>query len=267
MVIFVILPLIVVVQYGFYLKTGAVTFDKNVFTLDNYVHFFANPIYFQVFLKTVLFALCISAISLLLGYPLAYLISRRLTRFRNQFYMLILVPLWVSYLVRIIAWRTILGKVGVINSILMATGLVHEPVSWLIYSPFAVIITLVHITLPFVFIPIFNSLEKIPNNLIAASADLGANGFKQFKEVIFPLSLPGVLAGFTMAFVISLGDYIIPKQLGGTSMVMFGNLISDQFGTAYNWPFGSALGVILFVVAIAILMVSAKIGKSEGFME
>ena len=267
MVLFVILPLIIVVQYSFYYKTGPATFDKDIFTLANYAHFFANPIYFQVFIKTILFALCISMISLLAGYPLAYLVSRKLKRIRNQLFLLIMVPLWMSYLVQIIAWRTILGKVGVINTVLLTLGIVKEPIEWLIYSPFAVIITLVHITIPFVFIPIFNALEKIPNNLIAAAADLGANGFRQFKEVIFPLSLPGVLVGFTMAFVISLGDYIVPKQLGGTSMVMFGNLIADQFGTAYNWPFGSALGFILFIVAITVLSLSTRLGKSEGFME
>jgi len=267
MVLFVILPLIIVVQYSFYLKTGPAYFDKDIFTFANYTHFFTHSIYLQVFFKTLLFALCISMISLLLGYPLAYLVSRKMKRFRNQLFLLIMVPLWMSYLVQIIAWRTILGKVGVINTVLMTIGVIDEPISWLIYSPFSVIITLVHITIPFVFIPIFNALEKIPNNLIAAAADLGANGFKQFREVIFPLSLPGVLVGFTMAFVISLGDYIIPKQLGGTSMVMFGNLIADQFGTAYNWPFGSALGFILFIVAITVLTLSTRLGKSEGFME
>ncbi|MCL1896455.1 MAG: ABC transporter permease [Clostridiales bacterium] len=267
MLILVILPLVVVVQYSFYLKIGGTTIEKDIFSLANYYQFFANPIYSQIFIKTLLYAFLIAMISLLLGYPLAYLVSRKLKRFRNQFFLLILVPLWVSYLVRIIAWRTILGKTGVINSVLLTLGIIDEPISWLIYSPFAVVITLVHITLPFVFIPVFNALEKIPNNLIAAAADLGANGFRQFVNVIFPLSLPGVLNGFTMAFVISLGDYIIPKQLGGTTMTMFGSLIADQFGQAYNWPLGSALGFILFIVAVAILLLSARVGKSEGFME
>ena len=103
--------------------------------------------------------------------------------------------------------------------------------------------------------------------MIAAASDLGANSFRRFTNVIFPLSLPGVLNGFTMAFVISLGDYIVPKQLGGTTMTMFGSLIADQFGQAYNWPLGSALGFILFTVAVAILMISTRIGKSEGYME
>ena len=212
-IIFVILPLMVVVQYSLYFKVDA-QMDKGITTLQNYAEFFTNPIYLPIFFKTIFYALMISCISLLLGYPLAYLVSRKIKRFRNQFYLLILVPLWVSYLVRIIAWRTVLGRTGLINSVLLGLHIVNEPVSWLIYSPFAVVITLVHITLPFVFIPIFNSLEKIPKNLMAAASDLGANSFKRFINVVFPLSLPGVLNGFTMAFVISLGDYIIPKQLG-----------------------------------------------------
>ena len=137
----------------------------------------------------------------------------------------------------------------------------------LIHISFAVVITLVHLTLPFVFIPIFNSLEKIPKNLLSAASDLGANSRRTFTNVIFPLSLPGVLNGFTMAFVIALGDYIIPKQLGGTSMTMMGSLIADQFGNAYNWPLGSALGFILFTVAIVILALSTKLTKSEGNLE
>ena len=264
--VFVILPLFVVLQYSFYIKAGS-AIDKTAFTFSNFGAFFTNPIYIPIFLKTLLYAFMIAITSTILAYPLAYLVSRKIKKFRNQFYLLILVPLWVSYLVRIIAWRTILGRTGVFNAILMGLGIVQEPVSWLIYSPFAVVITLVHITLPFVFIPIFNSLEKIPKNLISAASDLGANGARRFTNVIFPLSLPGVLNGFTMAFVIALGDYIIPKQLGGTTMTMFGSLIADQFGQAYNWPLGSALGFILFTVAVVILMVSTRIGKSEGYME
>jgi spermidine/putrescine transport system permease protein len=264
--IFVIVPLAVVLQYSLFFKVGS-EIDKTVTTLDNFIQFFTNPIYIPIFLKTLFYALIVSLIGVLLGYPLAYLVSRKIKRFRNQFYLLILVPLWVSYLVRIIAWQTILGRTGVINTVLQALGIVNEPVSWLIYSPFAVVITLVHITLPFVFIPIFNSLEKIPKNLIAAASDLGANGFRRFIHVIFPLSIPGVLNGFTMAFVIALGDYIVPKQLGGTTMTMFGSLISDQFGQAYNWPLGSALGFILFTVAVVILMISTKLSNSGGYIE
>ncbi len=266
MLIFVILPLAVVLQYSFYFKVGS-EIDRTAFTFRNFAAFFTNPIYIPIFIKTILYAFAIACISIIMGYPLAYLVSRKLKKFRNQLYLLILVPLWVSYLVRIIAWRTILGRTGLINTILLSFGVIDEPLSWLIYTPFAVVVTLVHITLPYVFIPIFNSLEKIPKNLIAAASDLGANDFRRFTNVIFPLSLPGVLNGFTMAFVIALGDYIIPKQLGGTTMMLFGNLVADQFGQAYNWPLGSALGFILFAVAVVILMLSTRIGKSEGFVE
>ena len=266
LLVFVLIPLFVMLRYSFYIKTGS-KIDRTVFTFGNYIRFFTDPIYIPVFVKTILYSLLIALISLLLGYPLAYFVSRKMTRGRNQAYMMVLVPLWVSYLVRIIAWRTILGRNGLINTFLMWTGIVKEPVSWLIYSPFAVVITLIHITLPFVFIPIFNGLEKIPKNLIFAAADLGADGRRTFLNVILPLSMPGVLSGFTMAFVIALGDYIIPKQLGGTTMLMMGGLIADQFGNAYNWPLGSSFGFILFTVAILILALTGNATKMEGDVE
>ncbi|HHT09898.1 MAG: ABC transporter permease [Atribacterota bacterium] len=261
----IIIPICIMLVTSFYIKEGSVV--VKIISLVNYLEFFINPIYLPIFFRTLLLALLVSLTSILLGYPLAYLVSRKVKRFRNQLYMLVIVPLWVSYLVRIVAWRTILGRVGVLNTILLSLKIIDEPLSIFIYSPFAVYVALIYIALPYVFISIFNSLEKIPKNLLDASADLGANSFNTFLHVILPLSMPGVISGFTLAFVIALGDYIIPQQLGGLNGMMFGNLIVTQFGYAYNWPLGAALGFIMFTVAVVILLVSQKFGSSEGFLE
>ena len=261
----IIIPICIMLITSFYIKEGSVVVKK--ISLANYLEFFINPIYLPIFFRTLLLALLVSLTSILLGYPLAYLVSRKVKHFRNQLYILVIVPLWVSYLVRIVAWRTILGRVGVLNTILLSLKIIDEPLSIFIYSPFAVYVALIYIALPYVFISIFNSLEKIPKNLLDASADLGANSFHTFLHVILPLSMPGVISGFTLAFVIALGDYIIPQQLGGLNGMMFGNLIVTQFGYAYNWPLGAALGFIMFTVAVVILLVSQKFGSSEGFLE
>ncbi|MGZ8557369.1 MAG: ABC transporter permease, partial [Chitinophagaceae bacterium] len=183
---------------------------------------------------------------------------------RNLFYMLIIAPLWVSYLVRIIAWKTILGNKGLINIALMNLGITKEPVSAFLYNQVSVVLTLTYIAIPFVFIPLYTALEKIPNNLIDAARDLGASEFNTFVNVIFPLSLPGLVTGFMLSFIIALGDYIIPSQLGGNSGIMYGNVVWAQFGGAYNWPFGSALGFILFFIAAIVLVIAQIFGSKEG---
>ena len=261
----IMIPMLIMFVTSFYTKQGSEIVPR--LNIGNYLEFFIKPIYIPIFIRTIILAFLVSITSIILGYPLAYLVSRKLKRFRNQLYMLILVPLWVSYLVRIVAWRAILGRGGAINNILLSLKIIKEPLSIFIYNPFAVYIALIHISLPFVFIPIFAALEKIPKNLINASYDLGANGFYTFRDVILPLSMPGVVTGFTMAFVTALGDYIIPQQLGGPNGIMFGNIIVTQFGFAYNWPLGSAFGFILFTVAVIILMLSNKYGSSEGYIE
>lgn len=258
----VIIPIFLMFIMSFRLKSS---YDVlNVFTLQNYLEFFKSSANWKILLKTFRVAFTVSATAILISYPLAYFISRRLSRFRNLFYMLIITPLWVSYLVRIIAWKTILGNKGLINTLLLNIGLIKNPLRFLLYNQFAVIVTLTYIAIPFVFIPLYTSLEKIPNNLIDASRDLGASEFEAFKNIILPLSAPGLLTGFMLSFIVALGDYIIPQQLGGAGGIMFGNIVWSQFGTASNWPRGSAFGFILFFVASIVLAISQKYGSKKG---
>lgn len=258
----VVVPLIFTFTMSFYSSEG-LEIEKTL-TLKNYKLFFTDTIYPRILFKSLRLALSVSIISIAMAYPLAYMVSFKMIRGRNLLFMMCIIPLWVSYLVRIIAWRSILGNRGVINSILMAIGITKGPLEFFLYNKFAIAITLTYICIPFVFIPVYTALEKIPKNIINAANDLGANEFHSFLNVVLPLSLPGLITGFIFSFIIALGDYIIPLQLGGTQGIMFGNLIYSQFGFAFNWPFGAALGFILFVISVTILGLTAKFGSTEG---
>ena len=258
----VVVPLVFTFLMSFYSSEG-LEIEKTL-TLKNYKLFFTDTIYPRILFKSLRLALSVSIISIAMAYPLAYMVSFKMIRGRNLLFMLCIIPLWVSYLVRIIAWRSILGNRGVINSILMAIGITKGPLEFFLYNKFAIAITLTYICIPFVFIPVYTALEKIPKNIINAANDLGANEFHSFLNVVLPLSLPGLVTGFIFSFIIALGDYIIPQQLGGTQGIMFGNLIYSQFGFAFNWPFGAALGFILFVISVVILGLTAKFGSTEG---
>jgi spermidine/putrescine transport system permease protein len=233
-------------------------------TLRNYALFLTEPMYAIVLVRSMALALIIAFTGVLAGYPLAYFVSFRVRRGKQLLFMLSIIPLWVSYLVRIIAWRTILGNRGVINSALLALGLIQEPLSFLLYNRFAIAVTLTYICIPFVFIPVYTALEKIPRNITEAASDLGAGEYRALLHVVLPLSLPGLVTGFIFAFIIALGDYIIPQQLGGTGGMMFGNLIWSQFGFAFDWPFGAALGFILLGISLSILALTSRFGSTEG---
>lgn len=258
----VVIPLAFTFIMSFYSSTG-LEIDKTL-TLKNYKLFFTDPLYYSILFKSIRLALLISVLSIGTAYPLAYMVSFKITRGKNLLFMLCIIPLWVSYLVRIIAWRAILGNRGVLNSFLLVLGVIKKPLTIFLYNRFAIAITLTYICIPFVFIPIYTSLEKIPRNLLDASNDLGANEFRAFTNVVLPLSLPGLVIGFIFSFIIALGDYIIPLQLGGVQGIMFGNLIWSQFGFAYNWPLGAALGFILFAISVTILGSTSKFGSTEG---
>jgi spermidine/putrescine transport system permease protein len=258
----VVVPLIFTFTMSFYSSKGLVI--EKIFTLKNYKLFFTDPVYSRILFKSLRLALSVSVLSIAMAYPLAYMVSFKMVRGRNLLFMMCIIPLWVSYLVRIIAWRSILGNRGVINSALLTIGIIQEPLRIFLYNRFAIAVTLTYICIPFVFIPVYTALEKIPRNILNAANDLGANELHSFLNVVLPLSLPGLITGFIFSFIIALGDYIIPLQLGGTQGIMFGNLIWSQFGFAFNWPFGAALGFILFVISVTILGLTAKFGSTEG---
>jgi spermidine/putrescine transport system permease protein len=233
--------------------------------LQNYRALFTNPLYFQVFLRTARIAASVTLCSLLLGYLLAYYLSFHAGPRKELLYQLVIVPLWVSYLVRGYAWKTILGSDGVLNGFLQYFHITHEPVSFFLYSPFAVVLMLTHIYTPFVFLPIYAALEHIPRPLLEASQDLGANRRATFLHVILPLSVPGLLAGATFAFVLSLGDFLAPLLVGGPSATMIANIVQSLFGAAYDWPLGAAVSVCVLLITVSLLFTTERLEKRWSF--
>jgi spermidine/putrescine transport system permease protein len=261
--LFLLFPYALMFVHSFWsVSDGAIFHNWN---LGNYRTLVHNPLYWQVLLRTARIAASVTCLSVLLGYPLAYFLSIHAGPRKELLYQLVIVPLWVSYLVRGYAWKTILGSDGVLNGFLQYVHVTREPVSAFLYSPFAVILMLTHIYTPFVFLPIYASLEHIPRPLIEASQDLGASPRATFFRVILPLSLPGLLAGATFAFVLSLGDFLAPLLVGGPSATMIANLIQSLFGAAYDWPLGAAISVVILVFTLAILAFAQRLEARWSF--
>jgi len=233
--------------------------------LGNYATLFTNPVYLQVLFRTARIAASVTLLSVLLGFPLAYFLSFHTGPRKELLYQLVIVPLWVSYLVRGYAWKTILGSDGVLNAFLQYLHITREPLSALLYSPFAVVLMLTHIYTPFVFLPIYAALEHIPRPLVEASQDLGAPPSATFFRVILPLSLPGLLAGATFAFVLSLGDFLAPLLVGGHSGTMIANIVQSLFGAAYDWPLGAAISTLILVFTLAVLGLTQRLEKRWYF--
>src|SRR5947208_1844133 len=231
----------------------------------NYQELLQKSVYWETLLRSMGIAARVMLFSLLLGYPLAYFLSFYAGKRKDLLYQMVIIPLWVSYLVRAYAWKTILGSDGVLNTLLQYVHLTSHPLDFLLYSPFAVVLTLTHIYTPFAFLPIYAALEHIPRNLIEASHDLGAPPLQTFRRVILPLSIPGVLAGATFAFVLSLGDFLAPLLLGGPSGIMISNIVVSLFGAAYNWPLGAAISFGMLVLVIGLLFLSERLEKKWSF--
>jgi spermidine/putrescine transport system permease protein len=261
--LFLLLPYALMFAHSFWLvRDGLLVHEWN---LQNYAKLFRNPVYVEVLLRTTRIAASVTLFSLLLGYPLAYFMSFRAGIRKELLYQLVIVPLWVSYLVRGYAWKTILGSDGVLNGFLQYLHITREPVSFFLYSPFAVVLMLTHIYTPFVFLPLYASLEHIPRNLIEASHDLGASPRATLFRVILPLSLPGLLAGATFAFVLTLGDFLGPLLVGGPSSIMIANIVQSLFGTAYDWPLGSAISVCILLLTVSLLFLTERLEKRWSF--
>jgi len=261
--LFLLLPYALMFAHSFWtIRDGLIVHHWN---LGNYVALFSKPIYLEVLFRTMRIAASVTLCSLLLGYPLAYYLSFHSGARKELLYQLVIVPLWVSYLVRGYAWKTILGSEGVLNGFLQYLHLTHEPVASLLYSPSAVVLMLTHIYTPFVFLPIYAALEHIPRPLVEASHDLGAGSAQTFLRVILPFSLPGLLAGATFAFVLSLGDFLAPLLVGGPSGTMIANVVQSLFGAAFDWPLGAAISVCILLITLTLLFLTEHLEKRWSF--
>lgn len=244
LIVFLVLPAAGLIALSF-AKNGA--YGEVVWSLgvQNYRRAF-DAKYIPVLVRTVCFAGATTALCLLLGYPLAYFLSFRAGKWRNALIIGLMVPFWTSALVAFYSWMVILGKEGLLNSALMRFGFVSAPIGFL-YTPFSVLLGLVYFYLPFTVLPLYSSLEKVPRSLVEAAYDLGAGRWTAFIKVTLPLSLPGVIAGALLTFVPCLGDFLTAELLGGPRFYLLGNLISNQFLMAQDWPFGAALTCLLLL--------------------
>jgi spermidine/putrescine transport system permease protein len=238
---------------------GALQFDV---TTENYTRFFSDLLYTQLFVKSFGYAALTTFLCLLIAYPLAMLIARSPRKQRDLLVLLVILPFWSNFLIRVYAWMIILGPssvfVGALNRLFGLLGV--APVT-LLYTPFAVVVGLVYVHLPFMVLPLYANLEKHDPALLDAAQDLGANAWNRFWRVTFPLSLPGVFAGAALVFIPAFGIFAIPDILGGTSGIMIGNVIKQQFLDTRDWPFGSVLSIVLTLVAVALAGLAALLAR------
>lgn len=238
------------------------------FTLENYATFFGSGSQMLILGKSMLISLAATAVVIVFSYPIAAYIAFGVQRHKALWLLAVTIPFWTSYLLRVFAWKIILGYNGVINSSLITLGIIDKPLEILLYNPFAVVLTLAHAWAPFALLPIFISLSRIDKSLIEASRDLGDSMFHVFRRVILPLSMPGVVAASLLIFIPTVGDYVTPQLVGGTSGLMVGNLVQSMFSRANNWPLGAAISVIAMVAVTAaaclFLWFTGRYGNTKG---
>jgi spermidine/putrescine transport system permease protein len=256
--VFFLVPVVLIFLYS--VNVFAFFPGTQGFTLDAWKNFLDGSPFLDLFWKSIRMSLIISVIAVVAAYPIAYYIALIATKRKYVLLLLILAPFLVSYFLRLLAWKVILGDQGVINSFLFWTGIRAEgdPVSWLLYSQFAVILTLIYVYIPFVALPIFASLESLDRRLLEAASDLGASRWQAFRRVTLPLSMPGVIASFIFVFIPTIGEYFTPLLVGGVEGTMFGNAIADQFGQSLNWLNGSVLSFFLLLVVAVLMGVFAR---------
>lgn len=260
-VTFTLIPLLIIVFYSFAQRDsfGDVVYKL---TLSNYREFFA-PIYLNVFWRSLKLSIYSTIICLIIGYPMAFIMSRSKGLKQNLMVMLFILPLWTNFLLRTYAWMGLLRDQGIINEILIRIGIISEPITML-YTNGAVILGMVYNFLPFMVLPIYSVLSKMDKNLVEAARDLGANEFGVFTKIIFPLSFPGVATGIVMVFMPAVSTFVISDLLGGGQTILLGNLIQNQFMAARNWQFGSAVSVIMMLFLIISMGYFAKNSSKDG---
>jgi spermidine/putrescine transport system permease protein len=232
-----------------------------VFTLQNYADFF-DPLYLGIFVHSLRIGLVVTGLCLLAGYPLAYFIARRPPRWRDALLLLVMIPFWTNFLVRTYALKQVLGADGLVNSALLGLGLVQQPLD-LLFNEFAVIVGLAYGYLPFAILPMYTSIEKFDYSLLEAAADLGASPARAFWRVMLPMTLPGIVAAVVLTLVPVVGAFITPDIMGGGKVEMIGTLINRQFGVARDWPFGSAISLVLMALVLIGVIFYFRSGGQE----
>lgn len=269
--VFFLLPLCIIALFSF-LTPGLYGGVEWSFYHWNYGRIFGwadglieifEPIYLQILFRSLVFAAVTVILTLLLCYPVAFWVSRLSERWRLVFMFLITLPFFSSLIVRLYAWLLILKPTGLLNSVLLWTGLIGEPLE-ILYTPTAVVLGMVYVMVPFMFLPLYAAVDNLDRAQVEASLDLGATRVQTFFKVVLPQTLPGIMGGAVIVFIPSVGNFVVPDILGGAKGLMIGNLVEQQFLSARNWPFGSALSMIIMGVVLAVLMLSVARARKAG---
>jgi len=246
-------PLVAQPPFTALLDWAATGWQRIHVTVDNYLFLFQDRYYITIYLSSIKLAAISTLLCLLLGYPVAYFIARQKPRLRNLLLLGIIVPFWISFLLRVYAWIGLLNSHGVINNFLMWSGIIDQPLT-LIYNDFAVYVGIVYSYLPFMILPLYANLEKMNLDLQEAAADLGARPWQVFLNVTLPLSIPGIIAGCLLVFIPAIGEFIIPALLGGSDTLMIGRALWDEFFINRDWPVASAVSVVLLMILVIPMM-------------
>lgn len=256
-----VVPLAVLFVYSFFrVDFVAIVHDP---TVKNYVRVASSATYRGLIGKAITSGAIVAAITAVIGYPVAWAIAKRVTAAKSAYLTLLLIPLYTGDLVRIFAWRVVLGAEGVVNSFLMWTGAVREPIRALLFSPFATHVVLTYDYLPFMVMGLWLAFESLDDRLLEAARDLGASEATIFRRIVLPLTAPGLIAGAMMVFVLVVGDYLTPQLIGGSSGITVISAINDLFGTAFDWPLGSAIASSLLII-LGLLVTLAALGVSRS---
>ena len=255
-------PLVILAVYSLWTQSY-VSIDRTL-TIANYREAFTDPLVRHLMIRSILIAAAVTVATVALAYPIAYFIALKARR-KTLWLLLITIPFWSSYLLRVFAWKLILGFNGVLNSALLGLGLISEPLTFLLYNEFAVVLTLAHAWAPFAILPIYVSLQKIDPSLLEAANDLGSGAVQRFLRVTLPLTIPGIIAACLIIFIPTVGDYVTPSLVGGSDGKMIANLIQVQFGAANNWPLGATLSLLAMMsvgfVAILFVLTATGLGR------
>jgi spermidine/putrescine transport system permease protein len=257
LVVFFALPLIIVFVYSF-LRRGPYGQIVWEFNLTNYTRFF-DPLYLKIFLRSFKIAGITTVVCFLMGYPMAYWLATRPPRWRNTLLLLLMIPFWTNFLVRTYAWILILRDTGLINNVLMGLGVISQPLP-LFGNDFAIIVGLAYAWFPDMVLPCYAAIERLDFSLVEAAQDLYANEIRSFARVVFPLTMPGIIAGSILVFIPSLGAYVTPDLLGGAKSVMIGNVIQSQFLSVRDYPFGSAFSFVLMAIMLVATLLYFRVG-------
>jgi spermidine/putrescine transport system permease protein len=265
--IFFVIPLLLMAAFSFRGSLSGSILQLWAPTTAQYTKLFATLSYWRLLVISVGLALVVAVAAVVLSYPIAYFLVFRAGKRAGLYLILLLVPFWTSYLLRVMAWKLMLGSEGLINAFLTYLGLIHHPIPILLYNRSAVMLTLIYVWIPFITLPIFAALQRVDPALLEAASDLGASPARAFWRVTYPLSLPGVLAGFFMVFIPTVGEYVTPLLVGGSNGALYGNIIQDFFTKAANWPFGSAMSMVMLLLTLVLVALAVRLVNFRDLIE